>query len=60
MVHRVGTVVGALLILGGARIRTATRAAGEPMALYRAVDFTAGRMANLVGAAIARRRRRIP
>ena len=43
MVHRVGAlVVGALLVLGGARIKTAARAAGEPMALSRAVDFTAG------------------
>lgn len=43
MVHRVGAlVVGALLIIGGARIKTAARAAGEPMALHRAVDFTAG------------------
>ena len=50
MVHRVGAlVVGVLLILGGARIRTASRAAGEPMSLYRAVDFTAGLwMANLL------------
>jgi hypothetical protein len=50
MVHRVGAlVVGALLIVGGARIKTASRAAGEPMALHRAVDFTAGLwMANLL------------
>jgi len=50
MVHRMGAlVVGLLLVLGGARIRTASRAAGEPMALHRAVDITAGLwMANLL------------
>ena len=50
MVHRTGAlVVGALLIVGAARIKTASRQAGEPLALAGAVDFVGGLwMANLL------------